>query len=135
MVTSPKARRGILAELARRVPSFDSKLQAGQVVRSDYAPSLGEQLDYFETELGDAVRAGAESLHVLGDLSAGGPERGRGFASLVEYESDYEVRIARRFPVVTLCQYDARRLSGLDMLAMLQCHPGAFKYSASSLPS
>jgi excisionase family DNA binding protein len=134
MVTSPRARRGIVAELARRVPSLDRELKAGRLVRSDYAPTLGEQLEYFENELGNAVRAGGESLHVLGDLSAGGPERGQGFARIVEYEGDYEVRIARRFPVVTLCQYDARRLSGVETLAMLQCHPDAFQYSASTLP-
>lgn len=133
VVTAPKARRGILAELARRVPSFGSALRSRQFVSSSYAASYRAQVEYFESELASALRAGFKSLCVLGDLSAGGPERAKDFARILEYEGAYERRVARRFPVATLCQYDARRLSGSDALGALQCHPDAFRYSAGSL--
>src|SRR6266511_4304939 len=46
------------------------------------------------------------------------------FAEILEYEAEYERSIARRFPVTTLCQYDARAISGLDAAGLLQCHDG-----------
>ncbi len=38
--------------------------------------------------------------------------------------AEYERSIARRFPVTTLCQYDARKISGLEAAGLLQCHDG-----------
>jgi transcriptional repressor of dcmA and dcmR len=132
-VGPPKPQRAILAALARRVPSLPREIQAGRLVRSQYLAGGRAQLDYFESELIRAPRAEGELLCVVGDLADGGPERGKAFARLLEYEAEYDRRIARRFPVVTLCQYDARRLSGLEALATLQSHPDAFRYPGSSV--
>ena len=134
LLTSPKARRSIVSDLKRRVPSFDTPLQAGMLIASEYAESGGAQLKYFERELGLAVKAGARIPYVVGDLSGGGPERAT-FPRLMDYEYEYEHRIVRRFPVVTLCQYDARRLSGLEVLATLQAHPDALRYAGSAPPT
>ncbi len=133
LVTSPGARRAILADLERRMPSVESEIQSGLLVGSDYASSGAAQVEYFEDQLGKAVHAGARSLYVIGDLSGGGPEPGVAFSHILEYEYEYERRIAQKFPVVTLCQYDARRLSGPEVLATLQAHPDVLRYSSGSL--
>jgi transcriptional repressor of dcmA and dcmR len=77
------------------------------------------------------MRAGANSLRVVGDMWGMGrvipPE------ALVEYEAGYDERIARRFPVVSLCQYDARRFSSLAILAALQGHRDTFRYPIERL--
>ena len=46
----------------------------------------------------------------------------------MEYEADYDRLIARRFPVVTLCVYDARRFSGVEILDALKGHRDTFRY-------
>ena len=133
VVAPPPARRRLMAELARRVSGLDRHIRARRLLRSDYGPSGRAHLDYLETALTRATEAGAKSLSVLGDLSAGGPERGKPFARILEYEAEYERRIARGFPVVTLCQYDARRLSGGELLGALQAHADVLRYSARTL--
>lgn len=48
--------------------------------------------------------------------------------AVVEYERAYDQDISERFPVVTLCQYDARRFSGTGLLYALKGHPSTFRY-------
>jgi hypothetical protein len=45
-----------------------------------------------------------------------------------EYEAIYDQYIARRFPVVTLCAYDVRKFSGVDVLDALKAHRDTFRY-------
>ena len=55
-------------------------------------------------------------------------DRGLDLDELTRLETDYAHRLARRFPVVSLCQYDARRFSGTGILRGLKCHDDTFKY-------
>jgi hypothetical protein len=43
---------------------------------------------------------------------------------ILEYEAEFDRSIAQRFSLATLCQYDARILSGLDAAGVLQQHDG-----------
>jgi hypothetical protein len=45
---------------------------------------------------------------------------------MMRYEEIYEV-MARRFPAVTLCQYDAREFDGETMLRVMKAHPDMFE--------
>jgi hypothetical protein len=45
---------------------------------------------------------------------------------MMAYEGAYEL-MARRYPVVTLCQYDAREFDGETMLRALKSHPDMFE--------
>jgi hypothetical protein len=47
-------------------------------------------------------------------------------AAMMAYEEAYEL-MAKRFPVVTLCQYDAREFDGEIMLRALKSHPDMFE--------
>jgi transcriptional repressor of dcmA and dcmR len=49
---------------------------------------------------------------------------------VIEYEAGYDERIAHQFPVVTLCQYDVRRFSTLELLDALKAHRDMFRYPA-----
>ncbi len=44
------------------------------------------------------------------------------------FEALCERQLAKRYPVVTLCQYDAREFSGTGVLAALQNHPDTFRH-------
>jgi len=49
--------------------------------------------------------------------------------STVQEMLDYEVAydsLAKRLPVMTLCQYDVRRFDGVTIMGALQAHPDLF---------
>jgi hypothetical protein len=47
-------------------------------------------------------------------------------AEMMAYEEAYD-RMARRYPLVTLCAYDARQFGGETILRMLKAHPDMFQ--------
>jgi excisionase family DNA binding protein len=131
LVALPDARNAVLASLEEGRPSLRRDLDAGRLVLSEYAESAGAQWDYWESRMDAATRQGAESLRVVGDLRGLGQRVSR--EELIEYEAGYEERVARRFPVVTLCQYDVRWFSNLDVLNALKGHRDTFRYPAERL--
>lgn len=49
---------------------------------------------------------------------------------LFEHEAGYDETIAKRFPLVTLCQYDVRQFSCVTILSALKLHRDTFRYPA-----
>ena len=132
LIAAPESRDLILARLQQGSDApIQTDIDAGHLVLSEYAATPEVQLAYFESALLAATRRGAKVIRLVGDVS-GGP-LGTNLVDIVAYESGYHRVIARRFPMVTLCQYDARRLSGLDLLAVLKCHHDAYAYPADRL--
>ncbi len=115
--------RAVLGELEQSHPAVRKDVTARRLVMVEYRKSVAAQLDYWRTQLSDARRGGVSRVYVVGDVSAGALSR-LPFAQTLEYEAEYDRAIARMFPVTTLCQYDARQLSGVDAAAVLQCHHG-----------
>jgi hypothetical protein len=86
--------------------------------------TIAEAIANWERLFGKALAGGPTVLRVVGEMAC---ERVM-FASDAEtmaYEEAYEL-MARRFPLVTLCQYDAREFSGEIMLRVLKSHPDMF---------
>jgi transcriptional repressor of dcmA and dcmR len=131
LAAEPGVRDQILAHLERRRPSVHADIDAGRLVLSEYAASAPPQLDYWETSFAAATRAGAHSLRAVGDVSGG---LGKRLAprEVVEYEVGYDRR-GQQFRVETLCLYDVRRSSGLDLLDVLRCHKDVFRYPVERL--
>lgn len=113
--------------------SIDADITAGRLVMSHYESNAPLQCQYFESVMLAATRAGASTLRVVGDVPSVILSKGRSLSEVTKYETDYQRLIARRFPVVTLCQYDARRLSGRDLLTVYKCHPDNFCFPAERL--
>ena len=78
------------------------------------------------TLLDEKVAEGALSFRLIGDLW--GMRSKASAESLVEYEADYDRLIVRNYPVVTICIYDARRFSGVELLNALKGHRDIFRY-------
>jgi excisionase family DNA binding protein len=135
LVSQPEARHPILAQLEERRPSLRADIDEGRLVLSEYADSAGAQCEFWEARLVAAARSGTRSLRVVGDVSSGPQCHGWRTSEVVDYERLYDQRIAKRFPVVTLCQYDARLLSGGDVAGILACHADEFAYPAPRLIS
>jgi len=131
LVATPRVRKAILTRLQSIRPSLAADNEAGRLVLTEHQASGRAQLNYFERQFPKAMRAGAHSLRVIGDMWGIGravpPE------ALVEFEASYDERIARHFPVVSLCQYDARRFSTHAILAALQGHRDTFRYPVERL--
>jgi transcriptional repressor of dcmA and dcmR len=87
--------------------------------------TVPEAISNWEHLFGKALTGGPTVLRVIGDMvcerSVFGSE-----AAMMEYEEAYGL-MAKRFPVVTLCQYDAREFDGEIMLRALKSHPDMFE--------
>jgi hypothetical protein len=128
LAATPDARGEVLARLEAGAPTLQADIDAGRLVLSEYAGTAPAQTEYWERNFRAALARGAESLCVVGDVSDAGLATGQPFAAVVAYEERYDRLLAQRFPLVTLCQYDVRRCSGEDLLAVLKCHEHMFRY-------
>jgi excisionase family DNA binding protein len=87
--------------------------------------TVAEAVANWEQLFGKALAGGPTVLRIVGEMAC---ER-RMFASdadMMAYEEAYEL-MAKRFPAVTLCQYDAREFSGETILRVLKAHPDMFE--------
>ncbi len=125
------ARAEVLSHLEKIRPSLRSDIAARRLVLSDYIPSARQQLEHWEAGMRAALQAGAHTLRLVGDLRGLGPKVSE--EELFEYEAGYEEFIAKRFPVVSLCQYDVRHFSGVTVLNALKIHRDTFRYPAERL--
>jgi transcriptional repressor of dcmA and dcmR len=122
LAAAKPVQREVLAQLAHDRPALRTDIKAGRVVAAEYHASGAAQLAYWRARMHAAVERGANRVYVLGDLSAG--LHRLPFAATLAYEAEYDRSVAQAFPVTTLCQYDARKISGLDAAGVFQCHHG-----------
>ena len=118
-----QVQRALIAQLEQHRPAIRRELKAGRLVVGEYRTSGAAQLTYWRAQMNAALKTGVSRVYVVGDLSAGALSR-LPFAETLAYEVEYGRSIAQAFPVTTLCQYDARTISGLDAAGLLQCHDG-----------
>jgi excisionase family DNA binding protein len=130
-MSTPKARTDVVGHLEKIRPSLREDVAAGRLVLAEYIPSPAGQLEYWETRMRAAMVTGVHSFRVIGDLRGFGPDGSD--EGLSEYEAGYEELIAKRFPVVTLCQYDVRQFSGVTILNTLRLHRDNFRYPADRM--
>jgi transcriptional repressor of dcmA and dcmR len=128
LAAAPAVRDQIVEHLERRRPAIPADIKAGRLVFVECPASRQAQdlLDYWDGMFAAARRAGARSLRMVGDVS-GGPALQLARNELVEYERLYN-ELAQRLRVPTLCLYDVRHSSGLDVLDVLQCHQDFFPH-------
>jgi transcriptional repressor of dcmA and dcmR len=101
---------------------FEVARQTGQLaVMPGPGPSPAAAIANWEELFGKALAAGPTILRVVGEMACVRPM----FASdadMLAYEEAFDL-MARRYPAVTLCQYDAREFSGEVILRALKAHP------------
>ena len=127
LVGEPGTCSRVLAALQRRHPELPTDVAEGRLVVSEYASTAAEQMAWWESHLTRAVEQGATQLRVIGDTCA----FARTAASqqeLIAYEQEFERRIAHRFPLVTMCQYDVRLFPGPVIIDALRAHPDCFRH-------
>ena len=121
-----RVRNDILGILRKRRPSLQDDIDSGRLIHSEYHLGPRAQVKYFRALLDKNVAEGAHSFCIVGDLWG---MRSRATEdSVIQYETDYDRLIARKYPVVTLCVYDARKFSGVEILTALKGHRDTFRY-------
>jgi excisionase family DNA binding protein len=126
VAASERSNRRIARYLKERRPSLDRDIADGTLLFCEYEKRPRLQIKDFEMHLKKAAAAGFQSFRVFGDTWE--MRRKVSAEKFAEYEAAYDRVIARRFPVVTLCVYDVRRFSGVDVLDALKAHRDTFRY-------
>lgn len=104
---------------------MDRARAEGRLLESDGFSSAEEAFRFFEDRFSEAVADGWGAIRVLGDM-ARMVDAGLDEANMTAFEMRYEHILAKQFPVVSRCQYDARRFSGGELLHTLKCHTDTF---------
>ncbi|HEY8797052.1 MAG TPA: MEDS domain-containing protein [Candidatus Dormibacteraeota bacterium] len=105
---------------------LDRAKETGQFVVLAWAgASAADVIANWEQLFAKALAVRPTVLRVVGDMAS---ERHMfpSEAEMMAYEEAYD-RMARRFPLVTLCAYDAREFGGETILRMLKAHPDMFQ--------
>lgn len=108
-------------------PDIDQDIQESHLILMDGMSDNAELYNFFEHAFLDASKHGIQRLRVLGDM-AWTIQKGMGINELSNFEAQYNQNLAHRFPVVSLCQYDARLFSSTAILSALKCHDDTFQY-------
>jgi len=126
LIGTAPMRSDIVKSLTAKRKLLDNDIKAGRLVLAPYRASGDEQCDYFQAQIESAMANGAKSFRVVGDVGA--LRQKTTSRDVLNYEACYDERIARGYPVATLCTYDARRASGVEILDALKGHPDIGRY-------
>lgn len=127
LVATTEVQTIIVSQLRDVRPDIDRDIQEGRLIMMDGMSDSTELYAFFEHAFLDANKHGIQGLRVLGDM-AWTLKKGFGMRELSDFETRYNQNLAHRFPVVSLCQYDARLFSGTAILGALKCHDDTFRY-------
>ena len=130
LIAAAAAREDILGHLAEVYPDCARARAQGRFILSDGQPTGAAMFADLEHRFVLAGRSGGVMLRLVGDM-AWAPARGLDVADLMAFEARYNRELARRFPVVSLCQYDTRVFSGQGVHQALICHEDTFAYPLS----
>lgn len=106
---------------------FDAATRSGRLTIVGWqGATVAEAIANWERLFGKALSNGPTILRIVGEMAC---ERAMfsSAAEMMSYEEIYEVMI-RRYPAVTLCQYDAREFDGVTILRVLKAHPDMFEH-------
>jgi hypothetical protein len=104
---------------------FAAAARSGQLtILSGPGPNRVEAIANLETLFGRALGAGPTMLRLVGEMSCVRRMLPND-AEMMSFEEAFDV-MAKRFPAVSLCQYDAREFNGEITLRALKAHPDMF---------
>jgi transcriptional repressor of dcmA and dcmR len=126
VAASPRSIKRITRYLKEKRPSIQRDIAVGKLLFCEYRSGPRAQIKEFELHLNKAAAEGTQSFRVFGDTWE--MRKKVSAEKFAEYEAIYDQFIARRFPVVTLCAYDVRKFSGVDLLDALKAHRDTFRY-------
>ncbi len=130
LIATPEVRDEILGHIGAVWDGVPEARAKGQLIESEGIGEGEAMCRFVERSLVMATRSGLRSFRLLGDMTWC-LRQGMTQEQLVAYEVRYNYDIARRFPLVSVCQYDVREFSGSGVLNALKCHEDTFSYPLS----
>ncbi|MBA2556685.1 MAG: MEDS domain-containing protein [Chloroflexi bacterium] len=127
LVAGPDAAEAILGELRKGRADLSQDVAEGRLILSQGEPTGPMLYDFLERTFLAVTHAGGRRIRVAGDMAAS-LRRGMTVADMMAFEVQYDQFLAARYPVVSLCQYDARQFSGVGILQALKCHRDTFRF-------
>ncbi len=134
LVASRPTQETILRDLTAVYPDTAVAINDARLVLSEGQSTSMDLYDYFEQQFLDATRHGNQCIRVLGDM-AWALDKGISVHDLMDFEMRYNHALAKKFAVVSLCQYDARKFSGTDIVSALKSHKDTFQFPLSRFVS
>jgi transcriptional repressor of dcmA and dcmR len=135
LVASDDVYEAIVGALAKE-PGVDveAALRQGQLVTASGPGSdVDGALSFWEQSCWRAVGRGPTVVRINGEMACAR----KGFASdadMMRFEVAFNV-LARRFPMVALCQYDVREFDGEVVFQALRAHPDLYSLHLGSFLS
>ncbi len=106
---------------------FAATVRSGQLtILAAPGSNLAESIANLERLFGKALTGGPTLLRLVGEMSCV-RQMFASDAKMLDFEEAYDV-MAKRFSVVSLCQYDAREFDGQITLRALKAHPDMFQH-------
>ena len=103
----------------------DTAIRSGKFITvGGPGSTVDAALRFWDQALSSAVAEGATLLRVVGEMVSE-LEIFKSDDEMIRYEVAFNI-IARRFPTVTLCQYDVRAFSGETVYRALRAHPDLY---------
>ena len=130
LIASKLVQDEILYHLVEVYPDIDVAIKNDQLRLLEGYVTAQETYDYFENSFIKSSHNGNQYMRVLGDM-AWAIDKGMGIDELMDFEMRYNHSLAKRFALVSLCQYDARKFTGTEILNALKNHEDTFKYPLS----
>lgn len=130
LIAGPEARAHILKTLGDTAVDVERACTRGQLSVSEGASTGEEMYDTLEAAFVAAIRDGNRGLRVVGDMGWF-LDKGMDVDDLRRFEMRFDQYLAHAYPVVSLCQYDARRFSGVGLLTALKTHQDTFELPLS----
>lgn len=130
LIASGPAQKHIIGDLMEVYPDTGTALKEARLVVTDGAQTGNDLYQYFEQEFLKSSRSGSQYIRVLGDM-AWAVERGMSVEDLMDFEMRYNHSLAKKFAVVSLCQYDAREFTGTAIVKALKNHEDTFQFPLS----
>lgn len=130
LIASERTREEILGHVRQAWKGLDEAIEKGQLIQSGGIADGKAMCRFVEEGIFSARQAGLRSFRLLGDMTWC-LELGMTHDELFEYERRFDHEIGHCYPLVAVCQYDARDFSGPAVLNALKCHEDTFRYPLS----
>jgi hypothetical protein len=92
--------------------------------------SVEAALEFWEQLFWSALAGGPTVLRVIGDMACE-RELFKSGAEMMRYELAFS-NMAKRFPTITLCQYDVREFDGQTIFEAIRAHPDLYRFHLGS---
>lgn len=130
LVASRATQQDILEKLVEVYADTQSAIENSRLVLSEGIPTSSGFYNYLEQQFLESSRRGDQCMRVLGDM-AWAIDKGMSVDDLMSFEMNYNHSLAKKFAVVSLCQYDARKFTGTDIVKALKNHEDTFQFPLS----